>query len=57
VAQSGLALDLGLVQTAYANGSSTKYITDTLVRSHLLMVSDPYPCELLINGEILLLST
>ncbi|XP_043216071.1 phosphoacetylglucosamine mutase-like isoform X2 [Amphibalanus amphitrite] len=27
---SGLQLDLGLVQTAYANGSSTKYITEQL---------------------------
>ena len=27
----GLELNLGLVQTAYANGSSTKYITDKLV--------------------------
>ncbi|XP_060069488.1 phosphoacetylglucosamine mutase-like isoform X2 [Ylistrum balloti] len=28
--RSGLSLNLGLVQTAYANGSSTVYITDTL---------------------------
>ncbi|KAK6186351.1 hypothetical protein SNE40_008402 [Patella caerulea] len=30
VARSGINLNLGLVQTAYANGSSTEYITDTL---------------------------
>jgi len=30
VLQSGLSLNLGLVQTAYANGSSTKYITEEL---------------------------
>ncbi|XP_069140710.1 phosphoacetylglucosamine mutase-like isoform X2 [Argopecten irradians] len=30
VHKSGLSLNLGLVQTAYANGSSTAYITDTL---------------------------
>ena len=29
--ESGLDLSLGLVQTAYANGSSTKYITEKLV--------------------------
>ena len=28
---SGLTLHLGLVQTAYANGSSTSFITDTMV--------------------------
>lgn len=31
VAKSGLSFRLGLVQTAYANGSSTRYITETLV--------------------------
>ena len=31
--ESGLKLRLGLVQTAYANGSSTDYITNKLVRS------------------------
>lgn len=30
VRQTGLDLNLGLVQTAYANGSSTQYITQTL---------------------------
>ncbi|KAL4232056.1 Phosphoglucomutase-3 [Mactra antiquata] len=30
VKETGLTLNLGLVQTAYANGSSTKYITDKL---------------------------
>ncbi|XP_052250304.1 phosphoacetylglucosamine mutase-like [Dreissena polymorpha] len=30
VARTGLKLNLGLVQTAYANGSSTSYITETL---------------------------
>ncbi|XP_052773208.1 phosphoacetylglucosamine mutase-like isoform X2 [Mya arenaria] len=30
VAQTGLSLDVGVVQTAYANGSSTKYISQTL---------------------------
>ena len=29
--QSGLQLNMGLVQTAYANGSSTKYAIETLV--------------------------
>ncbi len=29
--QAKLELNLGLVQTAYANGSSTKYIKDQLV--------------------------
>ena len=29
-----LDLKMGLVQTAYANGSSTKYIEETLVRFH-----------------------
>ncbi|ESN95223.1 hypothetical protein HELRODRAFT_86945 [Helobdella robusta] len=27
--QAGLSVDLGVVQTAYANGASTKYLTDT----------------------------
>ena len=31
LAESGIVLDLGLVQTAYANGSSTEYITNKLV--------------------------
>merc|ERR1712156_268180 len=30
LAESGIILDLGLVQTAYANGSSTEYITNKL---------------------------
>lgn len=30
VQETGLSLNLGLVQTAYANGSSTRYITDQL---------------------------
>ncbi len=30
--ESKLDIKLGLVQTAYANGSSTKYINETLVR-------------------------
>jgi hypothetical protein len=30
---SKLDLKMGLVQTAYANGSSTKYIMETLVRT------------------------
>ena len=29
--ESGVKLNLGLVQTAYANGSSTKYINEKLV--------------------------
>lgn len=29
--ESSIDLHIGLVQTAYANGSSTKYITETLV--------------------------
>ena len=29
--ESGVQLNLGLVQTAYANGSSTKYINEKLV--------------------------
>lgn len=28
---SGLSIKLGLVQTAYANGASTNYVTETLV--------------------------
>jgi hypothetical protein len=32
VQRSNLGLQLGLVQTAYANGSSTNYISKTLVR-------------------------
>ena len=32
--ESGVQLNLGLVQTAYANGSSTKYINEKLVRYH-----------------------
>jgi hypothetical protein len=35
VQKSNLGLQLGLVQTAYANGSSTSYISKTLVRSLL----------------------
>lgn len=31
VKESGLNLNMGLVQTAYANGSSTEYINNTLV--------------------------
>jgi phosphoacetylglucosamine mutase len=30
-----LDIKLGLVQTAYANGSSTKYIKETLVNSYI----------------------
>ncbi|XP_062573911.1 phosphoacetylglucosamine mutase-like [Saccostrea cucullata] len=30
VQETGLSINLGIVQTAYANGSSTSYITDTL---------------------------
>jgi phosphoacetylglucosamine mutase len=33
--QSDLNLQLGLVQTAYANGGSTAYISDTLVKIQL----------------------
>lgn len=32
VQQACLALRVGLVQTAYANGSATRYAVDTLVR-------------------------
>ena len=28
--QAGLDLEIGVVQTAYANGSSTKYLEDTM---------------------------
>lgn len=28
--QAGIELDVGVVQTAYANGSSTKYLTEVL---------------------------
>ena len=38
VKETGLDLKLGLVQTAYANGSSTDYITNTLVGSDNTMV-------------------
>lgn len=31
IEESGLSLEMGLVQTAYANGSSTDYISNTLV--------------------------
>ena len=34
LALSGLSLDLGLVQTAYANGNSTNYITSKLVKTN-----------------------
>lgn len=33
VQEAGLALDVGTVQTAYANGASTDYLTNVLVRS------------------------
>jgi len=36
IKDSGLKLNLGLVQTAYANGSSTEYINKTLVGSFRL---------------------
>lgn len=29
--QAGIALEVGVVQTAYANGSSTNYLNDTLL--------------------------
>lgn len=32
VKDSGLDIDVGVVQTAYANGSSTQYLTNVLVR-------------------------
>lgn len=32
VKDAGLELDVGVVQTAYANGSSTQYLTNVLVR-------------------------
>lgn len=31
VRQTGIDLNMGLVQTAYANGASTEYITEKLV--------------------------
>lgn len=37
VRDSGLNLKLGLVQTAYANGNSTKYISETLVCVHKIV--------------------
>ncbi len=36
--QAKLELNLGLVQTAYANGSSTKYIKDQLVNQEQLLL-------------------
>lgn len=36
IKDSGLKLNLGLVQTAYANGSSTEYINKTLVSVFIL---------------------
>lgn len=39
VTKSGLKLSLGLVQTAYANGSSTKFVTEMMV-SFLLFFLD-----------------
>lgn len=33
VQQTGINLNMGLVQTAYANGASTAYITEKLVRA------------------------
>ena len=35
LAECKIELNLGLVQTAYANGSSTEYITNKLVRQVL----------------------
>ena len=37
LSESGLDLNLGLVQTAYANGGSTDYITSKLVNNPLLI--------------------
>lgn len=34
VRESGVKVNLGLIQTAYANGNSTDYITNTLVSLH-----------------------
>ena len=35
--ESGVQLNLGLVQTAYANGSSTKYINEKLVTYKIMI--------------------
>lgn len=41
VEQTGLTIDLGLVQTAYANGASTSYISELLVRwNKITMVNE-----------------
>ena len=40
--ESGMDLSLGMVQTAYANGSSTKYITEHLVRKYLVCFTVHY---------------
>lgn len=37
---TGAELRVGLVQTAYANGASTKYITDHLVNIYFLNISN-----------------
>ena len=39
VKDAGLELEVGVVQTAYANGSSTQYLTNVLVRSSSLFPS------------------
>ena len=38
VGDSGLQLNLGLVQTAYANGNSTTYINEQLVSDYMVLV-------------------
>ena len=38
VKDSGLQIELGLVQTAYANGSSTNYINNNLVSDHKIHI-------------------
>lgn len=46
---SGLQLNLGLVQTAYANGSSTNYITNKLVYICLYIPNVEFIC---INNKL-----
>ena len=47
IKESGVNLKVGLVQTAYANGSSTEYINNTLVTLNaILFISSLSLCEI-----------
>lgn len=50
----GITLNMGVVQTAYANGASTKYITEVLVRKYEIPFQASFSFKLGSHNFILL---